>query len=91
MRQVNVHQAKTSLSLLLLKAEAGEDIVIARNGKPSVRLVPVRDASKKRAKFGDMKGKIWFAHDAHLPMPNAEAEQLLNDPLLAPKGPRRRR
>lgn len=38
MAMVNVHDAKTSLSQLLARAEAGEDIVIARNGKPVARL-----------------------------------------------------
>jgi len=41
MRQINVHEAKTHLSRLLDEAEAGEDIVIARGGKPVVRLVPI--------------------------------------------------
>lgn len=37
---VNVHEAKTHLSWLLAEAEAGEDVVIARNGKPVAKLVP---------------------------------------------------
>ena len=39
MSTVNVHQAKTHLSRLLVRVEAGEEIVIARNGKPVARLV----------------------------------------------------
>jgi prevent-host-death family protein len=39
--QVNVQEAKTRLSQILLAAERGEDVVIARDGKPVVRLVPV--------------------------------------------------
>jgi prevent-host-death family protein len=39
--EVNIHHAKTNLSQLILKAESGEDVVIARAGKPVVRLVPV--------------------------------------------------
>lgn len=39
--QVNVQEAKTRLSQILARAEAGEDVVIARDGKPVVRLVPV--------------------------------------------------
>ena len=38
---VNVHEAKTNLSRLLAQVEAGEDVVIARNGKPVARLVRV--------------------------------------------------
>ena len=39
---VNVHDAKSQLSKLIAAAEAGEDVVIARKGKPAVRLVPVK-------------------------------------------------
>ncbi len=39
---VNVHHAKSQLSKLIAAAEAGEDVVIARKGKPAVRLVPVK-------------------------------------------------
>jgi len=38
---VNMHQAKSSLSRLVERALAGEDVIITRNGKPLVRLVPV--------------------------------------------------
>jgi len=51
--QVNVHTAKTTLSELILRAEAGEEIVIARRGKPAVRLVPV--AGPKPRSFGRFK------------------------------------
>lgn len=51
--QVNVHTAKTTLSELILRAEAGEDIVIARRGKPAVRLVPIAEGRKRR--FGQFK------------------------------------
>ena len=45
MATINMHDAKTQLSDLVARAEAGEDIVIARRNKPVVRLVPVRDES----------------------------------------------
>ena len=57
MRQVNVHEAKTHLSRLLGEVEGGEEIVIARAGKPVARLVPDRPAREPR-KPGSMKGKI---------------------------------
>ena len=60
--QVNVHEAKSTLSKLIAKAEAGEDIVIARAGKPTVRLVPIAEERKPRVP-GGMKGKIWIADD----------------------------
>lgn len=43
---VNMHQAKASLSRLVERALAGEEVIIARNGKPLVRLVPVPEPQK---------------------------------------------
>ena len=40
--QVNMHEAKSQLSKLIAAAEAGDDVIIARKGKPAVRLVPIR-------------------------------------------------
>lgn len=46
MKTVNMHEAKTQLSALVARAEAGEEIVIANAGTPRVRLVPVRVATR---------------------------------------------
>ena len=54
---VNVHEAKTTLSRLLERAEAGEEIVIARAGKPVARLVPYASERPKRV-FGRLRGQI---------------------------------
>jgi prevent-host-death family protein len=54
---VNVHEAKTSLSRLLERAEAGEEIVIARAGKPVARLIPYAPERPTRT-FGALKGQI---------------------------------
>jgi prevent-host-death family protein len=54
---VNVHAAKTNLSRLLERAEAGEEIVIGRAGKPIARLIPYRAERPKRV-FGALKGQI---------------------------------
>ena len=59
---VNMHQAKSSLSRLVERALAGEEIVIARNGEPLVKLVPVPKERKPRVP-GRYKGKIWIAPD----------------------------
>ena len=56
-RTVNVHEAKSSLSRLLERAEAGEEIVIARAGKPVARLVPYTPERPTRT-FGALKGQI---------------------------------
>jgi prevent-host-death family protein len=54
---VNVHAAKTNLSRLLERAEAGEEIVIGRAGKPVAKLVPWVPDRPKRV-FGALKGQI---------------------------------
>jgi prevent-host-death family protein len=59
---VNMHQAKTSLSRLVERALAGEDVVIARNGEPLVRLVPIPKEREPRVP-GRSKGRIWIAPD----------------------------
>lgn len=59
---VNMHEAKSTLSRLVERALAGEDVVIARNGTPLVRLVPVPKKAEPRVP-GRMKGQIWIAPD----------------------------
>lgn len=54
---INVHAAKTHLSRLLERAEAGEEIVIGRAGKPIAKLVPYKTVRPKRV-FGRLKGQI---------------------------------
>jgi prevent-host-death family protein len=61
----NIHNAKTNLSKLIEQAEAGEDVVIARNGKPAVRLTPLSaaDLEARRADglpawMGGLRGEI---------------------------------
>ena len=55
--QVNVHEAKSQLSKLIERALAGEEIIIARNNKPTVRLQVLPSARHKR-KLGEVKGLI---------------------------------
>ena len=69
MKQVNVHEAKTNLSELLKKVEAGEEIVIARAGKPVARLVPASIVTVKRL-LGTAKGLAKMADDFNDPLPN---------------------
>jgi prevent-host-death family protein len=68
MKQVNLHAAKTTLSRLVDEAVGGEDIVIAKAGKPLVRLVPVSHGSR-RAGFGADRGKIRIRKDFDEPLP----------------------
>src|SRR5215213_7854618 len=62
---VNMHKAKTTLSHLVGRALAGEEVIIARNGTPLVRLVPVPQNPEKRVP-GRSKGKLWISPDFEL-------------------------
>jgi prevent-host-death family protein len=74
MTQVGMHEAKTHLSKLVERAQAGEEIVIARNGEPVARLVPVEHRNRMANVRGALKGKIWMADDFdELPDDIAEA------------------
>jgi prevent-host-death family protein len=68
-----MHQAKTSLSRLVERALAGEEILIARNGEPLVKLVPVPKERKPRVR-GRLKGKVWMGPDFEFT--DAEIEEL---------------
>lgn len=71
MDRVNIHEAKTHFSKLVERVEAGEEVVIARAGKPVAKLVPYIDRTKPRT-AGTLKGKIWFAPDWDSPEVNEE-------------------
>lgn len=68
---VNVHEAKTRLSRLLVHAEAGDEVVIARDGKPVARLVPFHRPEPER-RFGAMRGQITVDERFFEPLPEAE-------------------
>ena len=67
---VNVHEAKTHLSRLLKQVEAGEEVTIARNGKPVARLVSIKKRGKRQ--FGSMKGLIKIDDRFFEPLPEEE-------------------
>ena len=67
---VNVHQAKTQLSRLLARVEAGEDVVIARRGEPVARLVGCKPRSKRQPDV--LKGKVIIPESFLDPLPEAE-------------------
>jgi prevent-host-death family protein len=77
-RAINVHEAKTHLSKLLERVEAGEEITLARAGRPIARLVPIVRSNEPR-RPGLLKGKIWLAPDFDDPLP--EFEESLQRPL----------
>ena len=67
---VNVSEAKTQLSRLLAQVEAGEEVVIARRGRPVARLVRCKPQSKRQP--GAMKGKIAITDAYFEPLPEEE-------------------
>ena len=74
-KAVNMHEAKTHLSRLVERVEAGEEITLARAGRPVARLVPYVSRRQPRAP-GSLKGRIWFADDWDSPEVNAEIAEL---------------
>jgi prevent-host-death family protein len=69
MQTFNIHEAKTQFSRLVDAVVRGEEVVIAKAGKPAVRLVPM-DQSKAKRRFGGLKGKIRIADDFDAPLPD---------------------
>ncbi|MGF6266766.1 prevent-host-death family protein [Paraburkholderia youngii] len=69
MQPVNIHEAKTQFSRLVDAAASGEEIVIAKAGKPAARLVPMEHARAVR-RFGGLKGKVRIADDFDAPLPD---------------------
>ncbi len=84
--EVKVHEAKTHLSRLLQRVEAGEEITIARGDTPIARLVPI--ASSRAAAQGMDQGRIWMADD--FDAPDLELEALFEGRAL-PKTNRRKK
>ena len=66
---VNVHDAKTQLSRLLLRIGQGEEVIIARDGKPVARLVPFA-AQPVRRVAGSAQGQVWIAPDFNASLPD---------------------
>ena len=67
MAKYNIAQAKSRLSELVDKAMAGEEVVIARDHKPLLKLVPLQDHSRP-LKPGSARGRIWLADDFDAPL-----------------------
>jgi prevent-host-death family protein len=69
MRTVNVHEAKTHFSKLLARVAKGEEVVIAKAGRPVARLVPVTATRRMDELLGVDQGRIWIAPDFTAPLP----------------------
>jgi prevent-host-death family protein len=73
MTKVSVHEAKTHLSRLIEKVLAGEEVIVERNHKPVIKLVPV-DPPAKKPLLGALKGKVKFDLDDGFFDPLSEEE-----------------
>ena len=71
MTTVNVHEAKTQLSRLLARVAGGEEIVIARAGKPVARLLPVQEKGTRRTP-GLLRGRVKLSDAFDEPLPADE-------------------
>ena len=70
---VNVHEAKTHLSRLLQRVAKGEEVILAKAGKPIARLLPIAVPSKRV--LGQDEGRVFIAEDFDAPLP----EEILAD------------
>lgn len=86
-RTINIQAAKTHLSRLVEEAAAGEDIVLAKAGRPMVRLVPFKPKTEKR-KLGMFKGKIEEMPGCWDPDPDLESD-FHDGPIFPSKSLRR--
>ena len=68
--QVNIHEAKTQLSRLVERAHSGEEIVIAKNGVPYARLVPIEPAPMRS--LGFLRGEIFVGPEFFEPLSEEE-------------------
>lgn len=76
----NIHYAKTHLSRLLQRVESGEEIVLARAGKPVAKLVPI-DRGRAERTPGRWRGRIQVADDFDAPLPADELAAWESGPI----------
>ncbi|MEI9965127.1 MAG: type II toxin-antitoxin system prevent-host-death family antitoxin [Caulobacteraceae bacterium] len=90
MKQVNLYEAKTNLSALVEEAKAGEEIVIAKNGKPQARLVAIQpEPEKPLRRFGFWDRYGWKAPDNLVELLRTDPEEIAlweNGPVFPEDG-----
>ena len=79
MKTVNIHEAKTHLSRLVEQAAQGESFIIAKAGRPLVKVVPLEPASEKPGKLGFLRGHLRVPDDFDAMGQDAIAQQFLGD------------
>lgn len=70
-KPINIHEAKTHLSRLVARVEGGEEITLARAGRPVARLVPYQPQAEPR-RLGIWKDQVWISPDFDAPLPEIE-------------------
>ena len=84
--QINMHEAKSQLSRLVQAVLDGEEVIIARNGAPVVRITKYAPAKIQR-KPGAWEGKLWLADDWDSPGTNRMINEKLQNSVLFPAEP----
>lgn len=77
---INIHEAKTHLSRFVEQAAAGEEIIIAKAGKPMARLVPLQGLPFRR-KLGLFKGQLNVPDDFDAPLDDKSIARFENTPI----------
>jgi prevent-host-death family protein len=67
---VNMHEAKTTLSQLVEQVENGEEVILARAGKPVARVIAIRTSGRRV--LGQWRGQVRMSDDFDDPLPDAE-------------------
>ena len=88
MKPINIHEAKTHLSRLIERVEAGEEFVIAKAGRPAARLVPL-ESKRKPVKIGGLKAPTPVPDDFNT-MFEAEIEAMFGGGARASSGRKRK-
>jgi len=68
--KMNIHEAKTHFSRILAQVGNGEEVIIAKSGKPIARLVPITEKLTHR-RPGTAKGKVLLERDFDAPLPDS--------------------
>ncbi|MDO8894547.1 type II toxin-antitoxin system Phd/YefM family antitoxin [Nitrosomonas sp.] len=80
MLTINIHEAKTHFSRFIEKAAAGEEIIIAKAGKPIAKLVPLHSLSSPRS-LGIFKGQLNVPEDFDAALPEDVAMQFQSEAI----------
>jgi len=82
---INIHEAKTHLSRFVERAAAGEEIIIAKAGKPVAKLVPLQSTSSRR-NLGIFKGQLNVPDDFDAPLSDEVIALFGNNSIEPPSG-----